>query len=1090
MPTDGSSVTFTGYWASGYGTVYKTSNSVTLTATAPDPTHSPTRQPTAQPTVPVPTYEPSPQPTYGENEPTPEPTIAPTPDPTRGPTFEPTYLPSETPTRRPTQATNSYSVSMTVTLNGLDVNDITGDESSIESLIANELGVAASRVVILKSFAATRRRLLSRMLSSASTIEFQVTDFSTSAAAVQALSALETYIGGETSFVSDLNSALGTSATGATVDESGTVDSSLDATLAKYEHSCALGNGEQHIYWKVSDDRTSVSTLLHKSGSSVSNLWVALGLVPDAATSMVASEDEEPHKVYLYKPSVPSAALYDIKSYSSEGFSLSSTVPIDGVTGIDVVESGDNYVFLAYSHSVDTKIGATSLTLESGSFNRLQWAAGAAPWPSSHRAGTYGFVDVYWMDGQCSALSVEEPSVPLAVVLIPLLLAILLGSRLSFLRVWADRRKDGESDENGSWVEGLLLLRTWRSGRLSRLPSNLFSSLLSEPGAWLFGMDSARAAEYSIMGYLGVILHLALNVAVVAAWHASGSSTSSLSRAFGAAGLMNFWVALIPTAKGSIVLYLTGVPFERAVKYHRIATTTGAFFAFLHLILNFNLLDRTQLTSSEVYGERGIRPVYGLLAWWLMLVMTVVSISYAFRRLHHRIFIWVHQLWLPTIFLLMLHVWMSPSSLASGFIPGLFLQILDKLWRMSETLFTPTKGTIRAVLAEGGNDQDESKGHKEDAQLVVLSIPRGSSSTTMRTLLRGLHDMLFDPGEQDHASSKVANNTRATMESFDGLGQYYFINIPRVSLTEWHPISVSQRGEMSPEGTTTFHIRAIGPWTQALARLATDGTLAKGDIPINSEASPKEVGVALDGPHGSLHIDLSAYSDLVLFAGGIGITHVANILERVHALNSSPSEKRSQYPLLKRVTVVWVFKQTHEAVFVREFGDKVLQGSAHGSRSTVYSTAPAERQSSSTSSSTKKGAEKSSKNGKSKKGGYALTATREDEFAISSNTAASRKQGSVRIDVKCFSTSGGGVAGMKSKVSNYTRTTALGAVISIEKGRPAIHPVVTEAAAAAVKDGGRCGVVCCGPRTLSTEVSETCSEMRDHVDFHIEAFEY
>ena len=48
--------------------------------------------------------------------------------------------------------------------------------------------------------------------------------------------------------------------------------------------------------------------------------------------------------------------------------------------------------------------------------------------------------------------------------------------------------------------------------------------------------------------------------------------------------------------------------------------------------------------------------------------------------------------------------------------------------------------------------------------------------------------------------------------------------------------------------------------------------------------------MALDGPYGSLHIDLSSYSQLVLIAGGIGITPIVNILERLHALNSSSLE--------------------------------------------------------------------------------------------------------------------------------------------------------------------------------------------------------
>lgn len=1106
MPSDGSDVTFTGYWATGQSTVWKTQSTVTLSAgSAASPTQQPSEPPTRLPTYPpspVPTFSPTPVPTYGPGEPTPGPTLPPTPEPTVSPTLHPTPDPTQAPTLAPTQSVNSYTVSMTVTLAGLSVDDVVGDESSIEELIATELGVASDRVVILKSYEGSRRlsssfldRLGVRRLSSAATIEFLVTDFATSTAASTALTNLETYVeaSGGSSFVSDLNTALSTSASAATVDASGTVDSSLGSTLANYDHNCVLGSGSQKIYWKVSDDASSVSMLMYLSGAGVTDRWVAMGLVPQAAASMVAS-DGNPHKVYLYKPDVPSAALYDMTSYSPSGFAVDSTARPDGVTGIDVIESGDDYVFMAASHSDNTGVAADiGLSVGSGLYNRVIWAAGAAAWPSSHESGTYGFVDVYWADGQCSEPTVEIP-ISLWIVFIPLIPAILVASRLSFMRVWADRRKDASDTDEASCLGSLLLLQTWRKGRMSRLPATLFSSVLSEAGAWLFGVDPAKAVEYSVLGYLAVALHLVLNIVVIAVWHADGSSSTSLVRAFGAAALMNFWVALIPTAKGSVVLYLTGVPFERAVKYHRIATTTGAFLATIHLLLHLSYLDTSQIMSGALYGMRGIRPVYGLLAFVLVVAMAVMSISYTVRRHHYRVFIWVHQLWFPAILLMMLHVWMSPYSLASGFIPGLVLQVMDKAWRAKEALFTPHRGYVRAVMTEVGSGSDESKGQKEEPHLVVLSVPHSSpSSFEMRAVLRAVHDWLFDHGDHDNASARLSGNTRATMESFDGLAQYYFVNVPSVSLTEWHPISVSQRGETSSDGTTTFHIKATGPWTQALARLAVDGTLEKGAMPTRAQASAKEVGVALDGPYGSLHIDLSAYSDLVLIAGGIGITPIANILERLHALNNTSLERKLRYPLLKRVTVVWVFKQSCETAYLREFGDRLLGGAAAGigSRSEIYTaSAKAEKGGGSSRSGQGKSAGKTAK---SKRGGreYALTATNEHEFAIAPTTTRSGS-GVVAFEVHCYSTSvSSDKASSSAKAqSKYTQRTASGAVLGVQRGRPALQSMLASVATGALRDGGRCGVVCCGPRTLSLEVSSTCSEMSESVDLHLEAFQY
>jgi len=50
-----------------------------------------------------------------------------------------------------------------------------------------------------------------------------------------------------------------------------------------------------------------------------------------------------------------------------------------------------------------------------------------------------------------------------------------------------------------------------------------------------------------------------------------------------------------------------------------------------------------------------------------------------------------------------------------------------------------------------------------------------------------------------------------------GTGQYYFVNFPELSLTEWHPFSVtSGPGEASIE----LHIRALGDHTRKIVALA------------------------------------------------------------------------------------------------------------------------------------------------------------------------------------------------------------------------------------------------------------------------------
>ena len=87
-------------------------------------------------------------------------------------------------------------------------------------------------------------------------------------------------------------------------------------------------------------------------------------------------------------------------------------------------------------------------------------------------------------------------------------------------------------------------------------------------------------------------------------------------------------------------------------------------------------------------------------------------------------------------------------------------------------------------------------------------------------------------------------------------GQYINIAIPELSLFEWHPFSLSSSPEQK---IVTLHIRRVGGWTSALYDLAT---------------KQMEVSILLEGPYGSVGVDLASdrYKMVMLFSGGIGVT--------------------------------------------------------------------------------------------------------------------------------------------------------------------------------------------------------------------------
>jgi predicted ferric reductase len=112
-------------------------------------------------------------------------------------------------------------------------------------------------------------------------------------------------------------------------------------------------------------------------------------------------------------------------------------------------------------------------------------------------------------------------------------------------------------------------------------------------------------------------------------------------------------------------------------------------------------------------------------------------------------------------------------------------------------------------------------------------------------------------------------------------GQYVFINIPEISLFEWHPFTLS-----SGVGSEFFsvHIKPMGDgsWTQRLSSLVGSGST--------------NFSLAVDGPYGHA-ITYSDYKRVILIAGGIGITPCASIYK---SMKASP---------LTRPVILWSLRE-------------------------------------------------------------------------------------------------------------------------------------------------------------------------------------
>jgi respiratory burst oxidase len=68
------------------------------------------------------------------------------------------------------------------------------------------------------------------------------------------------------------------------------------------------------------------------------------------------------------------------------------------------------------------------------------------------------------------------------------------------------------------------------------------------------------------------------------------------------------------------------------------------------------------------------------------------------------------------------------------------------------------------------------------------------------------------------------------------VGQYYFVNFPALSLTEWHPFSVSSGPR---EDSVELHIRNLGDHTSRIVEFSKE-----------CASNNKATWIRVDGPYG------------------------------------------------------------------------------------------------------------------------------------------------------------------------------------------------------------------------------------------------
>ncbi|KAE9331653.1 hypothetical protein PR003_g14906 [Phytophthora rubi] len=298
-------------------------------------------------------------------------------------------------------------------------------------------------------------------------------------------------------------------------------------------------------------------------------------------------------------------------------------------------------------------------------------------------------------------------------------------------------------------------------------------------------------------------------------------------------------VFLFAIRNNSVLLVATGLPFERVLFYHKLFAFVTIILAALHGLSY--LLDRAD--SDDLHDQM----VTGTVAFLGMVTMYILSLSYI-RRRFFEMFIRLH--WVLFIVVVIFTVKHGAPLVLVGLIPW----VIDMLFRVVYRPHVHANGSLFKKTRDQRSQTPSESHHKHRRgviardQLTICAMP---GNITRITFPRVRYD---------------------TGESFEyEAGQYALLCVPKLSLLQWHPFSISSAPH---EAMVTFHIKALGDWTRKLHELTS-----------SNDPDMAPLDVLVDGPYGSIAIDIDSvttYAHFVLFSGGIGVTPMRSITNWLH----------------------------------------------------------------------------------------------------------------------------------------------------------------------------------------------------------------
>jgi predicted ferric reductase len=225
-------------------------------------------------------------------------------------------------------------------------------------------------------------------------------------------------------------------------------------------------------------------------------------------------------------------------------------------------------------------------------------------------------------------------------------------------------------------------------------------------------------------------------------------------------------VFVLAVRNNSILLTATGLPFDRAIYYHKFFAGVTWLVTVLHGV--------TYLLKEPDHKKHKLgmpTQLSGALTFYAFTALVLFALEPIRRRFFHW-FLRFH--WMFFILIVVFGVTHGAKGVLIGFVPF----VLDMVYRMA------WKVPQFARESPGGIQASQVTIKLVANDIVRVQFPRSQSS---------------GPGLRHEA------------------GQYAFLCIPQVARLEWHPFTIASAPH---EPHMTFYIRVLGDWTKKLAALA------------------------------------------------------------------------------------------------------------------------------------------------------------------------------------------------------------------------------------------------------------------------------